>query len=81
MRCETIKWENGGSTILVELTERNLLTLLNELKRPGSARTLWQFDGDQALVVTAVPDETHYSDRQPGQVHEVDDPSPRTEGT
>lgn len=48
----------------VELTERNLLTLLDKLGDPGSERTL--LDGERKIFVKAVPDSEHYKTREPG---------------
>lgn len=60
---ETIQ---GRNVMVVELTERNLLTLLGKLGDPDSARTL--IAGDADVAVRAVKDETHYSDRASGDV-------------
>lgn len=55
--------EEPGIPIL-ELTERNLRTLLEKLTDPDSARTL--VDPEHQIAVKAVPDEEHYADRAPG---------------
>jgi len=55
---------SGYGVPVVELTERNLQTLLEKLTDPDSARTL--IDGENKVAVTAVPDEEHYGDRAPG---------------
>lgn len=52
---------------VVELSRRNLLSLLAKLDDPLSVRTL--IDGDNRLAVRAVPDEEHYSDRPPGAIY------------
>lgn len=51
----------------VELTERNLLSLLAKLGDPSSVRTL--IDGENNIAVKAVHDEEHYADRVPGEVY------------
>lgn len=72
--------------VRVELSERNLRTLLNKLKREDSFRTLESYDpgesdGDELLVqVTAVRDSEHYRDREPGPVHPDDEPNDRSSG-
>lgn len=64
-----MKIELQGTTARVELTRRNLTTLLAKLDDPLSARTLCK-DGDGCVVwVTAVEDDAHYSDRAPGEVY------------
>lgn len=50
----------------LELTRRNLETLLAKLGDPNSARTL--LDGENNIAVTAVENEAHYADRAPGIV-------------
>jgi hypothetical protein len=60
----------------VELTERNLRTLLAKLEDPTSQRTLWKvLRTGEVLVVRAVPDDAHYADREPGAVHPAHDPA------
>lgn len=51
---------------VLELTRRNLTTLLDKLDDPRSARSL--VDGEGQIMVTAVEDEEHYSNRAPGVV-------------
>lgn len=51
----------------VELTRRNLETLLAKLDDPHSKRTL--VCGDDTVAVKAVSDEDHYADRTPGEVY------------
>lgn len=50
----------------IELTERNLRVLLAKLQDQDSKRTL--IDPDYRIMVVAVPDEEHYSDRSPGEM-------------
>lgn len=61
--------EGGGGVL--ELTRRNLQALLDKLDDPLSARTLSkvQEGGDGVIVVVAVEDAEHYSDRAPGEVY------------
>lgn len=53
-----------GGMPIIELTERNLLSLLEKLTDPNSARTL--VDPDWRIAVKAVPDEEHYTGRAAG---------------
>ena len=55
---------SGYGVPVVELTERNLVTLLEKLGDPHSQRTL--IDRENKIAVKAVPDAEHYSDRAPG---------------
>lgn len=57
--------EDGFPT--VELTRRNLTTLLAKLDDPLSARTL--IDGERRVAVRAVEDAEHYANRPPGEVY------------
>lgn len=50
----------------LELTRRNLQTLLDKLDDPLSERML--LDPSRQIVVKAVEDDEHYSDRKPGKV-------------
>ncbi|MBO0676743.1 hypothetical protein JRC04_04625 [Mycolicibacterium sp. S2-37] len=59
----------GRRLNLVELTRRNLLTLLNKLDDPNSLRTL--IDGEDLVAVRAVEDIEHYSDRPAGAAMHV----------
>lgn len=61
-------WAN---VVNIELTRRNLQALLDKLDDPLSARTLYKYaDNTQAMVsVSAVEDEEHYADREPGAVY------------
>lgn len=52
---------------ILELTRRNLETLLEKLDDPHSARTL--FDGPYNIGVRAVENDCHYADRAPGPVY------------
>lgn len=49
---------------VVELTRRNLESLLAKLDDPNSRRTL--IDPDDQIAVRAVENEEHYKDRAPG---------------
>lgn len=49
---------------VIELTERNLRALLEKLTDPDSKRTL--VDPSNKIIVKAVSDSEHYSDRAPG---------------
>ena len=55
----------------VELSRRNLETLLAKLDDPLSLRTLEKVDdGNQHIIsIVAVENEKHYSDRDPGPVY------------
>lgn len=59
--------EKESGIPVLELTERNLRTLLEKLTDPVSARTL--IDGENKIAVRAVNDNEHYSDRAPGVVY------------
>lgn len=50
----------------LELTRRNLRTLLDKLDDPLSNRML--IDPDWRIAVRAVEDAEHYSDREPGTI-------------
>ena len=52
---------------VVELTERNLWTLIAKLRDPLSNRML--ADPDHRVIVRAVPDDEHYKTRPPGLVY------------
>ena len=69
------KLDNG--TIVVELSERNLLTLLAKLNQPDSFCTLYKDCADGRLVVQSVPDKQHYGDRKPGPVHPLSEEAVR----
>lgn len=58
-----------GVLIKVELTRRNLETLLEKLDDPLSTRTLLKSGSGKVLTVTAVENDDHYSDRAPGAVY------------
>jgi hypothetical protein len=55
----------------LELSRRNLTALLDKLDDPASARTLVSpgLPGEPVIVVMAVEDSEHYSDRAPGAVY------------
>lgn len=69
---------NPDGPHILELTERNLQTLLDKLSDPASQRTLIDPDGQiyvksvegehHPLVIKPVQDAEHYSDRTPGIV-------------
>ncbi len=52
---------------VLELTRRNLETLLAKLDDPISKRAL--IDGDHTILVVAVEDSDHYKTREPGVVY------------
>jgi hypothetical protein len=52
--------------IRVELTRRNLEVLLAKLDDPNSTRTLYKGDCEVAAFITAVENDVHYGDRDPG---------------
>lgn len=56
-----------GPIPIVELTRRNLETLLAKLDDPHSSRTL--ADGDGNVFVRAVENEEHYKDRPYGLMY------------
>lgn len=58
------KGEENGPYHILELSERNLRTLLEKLTDPNSQRTL--MDPDRRIFVKAVDDVEHYSDRPAG---------------
>jgi len=51
----------------LQLTRRNLETLLAKLDDPASNRTL--IDPDNQILVMAVEDDEHYKTRAPGSVY------------
>lgn len=60
----------GERRLVVELTRRNLETLLMKLDDPLSARTLQMSSADGLhFDVVAVENEEHYKDRPPGPVY------------
>jgi len=63
-----VKFIDGWNTLpTLELTRRNLETLLAKLDDPNSERVL--IDGDQRIAVKAVENDEHYKTRQPGPVY------------
>lgn len=58
---------NSDKAPTLELTRRNLETLLAKLDDPLSQRTL--LDPDDKVYVRAVEDDQHYGDREPGPVY------------
>ncbi|AEL98064.1 hypothetical protein EUREKA_46 [Mycobacterium phage Eureka] len=59
--------ENKPGKPILELTRRNLETLLKKLGDPLSARTLLAPGGD--IYVRAVEDDEHYGEREPGPIY------------
>lgn len=62
----------SGTPAKLELTRRNLEVLLAKLDDPYSQRTLMKSDDEndqEAIFVTAVENDQHYSDRLPGEVY------------
>jgi len=62
-------YEQAGH-LFVELTRRNLQTLLDKLDDPASARMIYKTaeESDRQVFITAVEDAEHYGDRPPGAV-------------
>lgn len=64
----------------IELTRRNLETLLLKLERADSERTITKlFVNDHRtraiqFAVTAVENEAHYADRPAGEMHPAEEP-------
>lgn len=65
-----IRHEGKTPPLELQLTERNLRTLLEKLTMPDSARTL--IDPEELIAVVAVPDHEHYAERAPGLVLHAD---------
>ena len=55
---------------LIVLSKRNLLTLLQKLEEPISARSIMIYDRGRVATVKAEPDEIHYQARTPGAMNE-----------
>ncbi len=53
----------------IELSQRNLLSLLHKLEMPGSAATIIKPTSEGSVRIVAIPDEVAYQDRQPGPMH------------
>lgn len=66
-----MKLEVINGQLFVELTRRNLETLLMKLDLPAGESECTISTGDQnlTLYVKAVEDDEHYSDRPAGMVH------------
>lgn len=60
-----MRYDRGDCVL--ELTRRNLETLLAKLDDPNSKRTL--IDPSNHIAVVAVENDEHYSDRAPGGVY------------
>lgn len=58
---------SNGTPFVLELTRRNLEVLLAKLDDPLSNRTL--VAPGRLIAVTAVENEAHYSDREPGTIY------------
>ncbi len=58
------KADESNPVHYLELTECNLRSLLEKLNNPESSCTL--MDRHHKIIVKAVPDAEHYSDREPG---------------
>lgn len=61
-----ISSEDSLDLPVLELTRRNLTTLLEKLDDPLSHKMLK--DGEDNIIVRAVEDDEHYSDRAPGLI-------------
>lgn len=62
--------EINGETVAVTLSERNLRALLDKLTWEESERTIFRdCENGMRLVVVAEPNEVHYANRPPGQMH------------
>lgn len=59
-------WQENGKVHYLELSRRNLETLLQKLDDPDSKRMLVAPGG--RIYVHAVENEEHYADREPGPV-------------
>jgi hypothetical protein len=75
MSITELEEASGRRVVTLELSERNLLSLLAKLHDPQSQRTLQRFsdDGSMLFVVRAKASDAHYDGRVPGPMH------PRTE--
>lgn len=62
-----MKYIDDKTLPTLELSRRNLETLLAKLDDPLSARTL--IDPDHRIAVMAVENDEHYHDRRPGPVY------------
>lgn len=65
-----MKYRHDETPPVLELSRRNLNTLRDKLNDPASARTLitpGRMD-EPFMIVMAVEDDHHYSDRPPGEV-------------
>lgn len=62
--------KHDDGSFRLELTRRNLTALLAKLDDPLSARFLTKIGKTgEYILVKAVEDEEHYSDRAPGEVY------------
>jgi hypothetical protein len=60
-----VKTDHG--MVVVELTRRNLETLLEKFDDPNSVKSL--LSPCRSAMVVAVENEEHYSDREPGRIY------------
>ena len=60
-------------TIIVSLSERNLLALLSKLKRPDSAKALCKTTEAGFIMLVVEPDDEHYGTTTPGKMHPKDE--------
>lgn len=75
MSITELEEPSGRRVVTLVLSERNLLAMLAKVNDSESARTIQRFsdDGSMLFVVRAEPNDQHYGDRVPGEMH------PRTE--
>lgn len=66
-----MKYIHDATPPVLELSRRNLQALLDKLDDPLSIRTVVSpgMPGDPIMLVKAVEDSEHYSDRAPGEVY------------
>jgi len=62
-----------NGTIIISLSERNLLALLSKLKRKNSAKTLCKTTDAGFIMLIAEPDSEHYGTTEPGKMHPIDE--------
>lgn len=83
---KVLRFDTETRVAHVQLTRRNLRTLLAKLGSPLNARTLEKHDTPGTIIVTAVEDEVYYSGQVPGhtaeELYQPDDPAdPETQFT
>lgn len=65
-----MRLEDKGNEVVLRLSRRNLVVLLDKVERDGSVRTLTRpSPGGRTFTIIAERDEDHYGDRTPGPVH------------